>query len=57
LSSWYAFQKKKSGQSKQQPKSRVTRLVCENIAQKVAQPIICQNYYITLTVGKNSPKI
>jgi hypothetical protein len=35
----------------------VTRGVCEKVAQNVAQPIFCQNEYITGTVEKSSPTI
>jgi hypothetical protein len=36
---------------------RVTRWVCEKIAQNVAQPNFCQNQCTTFTVGKSGPKI
>jgi hypothetical protein len=36
---------------------RVTRGVCEKVAQNIAQPIFCQNEYITGTVEKSSPRI
>jgi hypothetical protein len=38
-------------------RSRLTRWVCEKIAQNVAQPISYQNQYITLRVEKRSPWI
>jgi hypothetical protein len=34
---------------------RVTRCVCEKVAQNVAQSISCENYYITCGVEKSSP--
>jgi hypothetical protein len=37
--------------------SRVTRWVCEKVAQNVAQPIICQNFICNWYRGKRSPKI
>jgi hypothetical protein len=32
--------------------NRVTRGVCEKIAQNVIRPIFCQNKYMTLTLEK-----
>jgi hypothetical protein len=34
--------------------TRVTRCVCEKVAQNVAQSIFCENYYKTFTVEKVS---
>jgi hypothetical protein len=31
---------------------RVTRCVCEKVAQNVDQPIFCENYYRTFTMEK-----
>jgi hypothetical protein len=36
-------------------KTRVTRWDCGKIGQTVSQPVFCQNYCITLTVGKSCP--
>jgi hypothetical protein len=38
-------------------RSRVTRRVCEKVAQNVAQPVFGLSEYITGTVEKSSPKI
>jgi hypothetical protein len=34
---------------------RVTRWVCEKVAENIAQTVYCLNYFITLTVEKSSP--
>jgi hypothetical protein len=36
--------------------TRVTRCVCENIAQIVAEASFCQNYYVTFAVVKSGHK-
>jgi hypothetical protein len=35
----------------------VTRYACENIAQNVAEPVFCQDYYIAFTVVKIGQKL
>jgi hypothetical protein len=36
--------------------SKVTRCLSEKVAQNVAKPMVCRNFYITGTLVKSSPK-